>query len=529
MSKATAEQPAKKMSLADFKAALEQGEFKDFGSLYNEQVQTAYSARVFNRLKFEPRIAKLLFIPLMLSIPFNPLTGEADEKYNSRRKYRPFIRPDHFLMNIKALCHEDETLKKRYMDYANYTGKWDTKPTDEFTDADRQILFIYRRPMTASHPAIRINNQAITGERYGGQFLLNTKQDALTGEFVGDISKLHKLGLLANALQRLEINSFNTALTEQKADCISLDLGRSFITAKTFTDIKDLDSNEAKTVRGQIRGSYPIGNVSPLVTLPMIGIDVEPLTGNIKTFVPDPENEGNEIEQLLPQFRNPVTFEGNLLVTDKYAVLDKVNAVIGNYFPKDPSRKKERNVDRDVYANFVILEYITDNDAASFANDADRNAAAQKMEAKMERDNAAFYHRKKKWFDPELANFMERMSGFYEYAQKDNFAQRMPELMMANYKTATEVIEDRAIKIFSEDFNLGEEYAGLFNPDILATHKDILMEMWPEDFAAKFDDFAEKLDEGETAFETLLEESGDADTAEGTEDVVEIDADEVEI
>lgn len=528
---AVKEEPKGKMSLAAFKEALEQGEFQDFGSLFNEQTQTSYTARVFNRLRFEPRVAKLLFVPLMISIPFNPLTGEMeDEGYNSRKRYRPFVRPDHFLRNIKGLCNEDENLKKRYMDYAGYTGSWDTTDTEEFTDTDRRILFIYRRPMTATHPAVRINSQAVTGERYGGQFLLQTKQDPMTGEFIGDISELHKLGLLANSLQKLEVNSFNTALTEQKAECISLDLARSFITPKTFTDIKDLDSNEAKTVRGQIRSCYPLGSVAPLLVTPMIGIDVEPITGSLKTFVPDPDGSG-EIEQLLPQFRNAVSFEGNLIATDKYAVLDKINSVVGNAFPKDPSRKKERNVDSDVYANFVVLEYITDNDTVVFSNDTDRNAAAQKMEAKTER--APIFHRKRGWADPELVEFMERMSEFYTYAQKDNFNKRMPELMMANYKAATEVIQDRAIKIFSETFNLGEDYKELFNPEILSTHKDIIMELWPEDFAEKFDTIAEEIESGEESFNSLLEEASDIETPADAEikDEVEsvIDADEIVI
>lgn len=519
-----------KMSLEEFKAALEQGTFADFGGVFNEQTQTSYSARVFQRLKFEPRIAKLLFVPLMISIPFNPLTGDMDENYNSRKRYRPFVRPDEFLMQIKALCHEDEVLKKRYMDYAGYTGSWDTKPTEEFTDTDRTILFIYRRPMTATHPAVTINSQSITGEKFGGKFLLNTKQDPLTGEFIGEISDLHKLGLLANALQRIEINSFNTALTEQKADCVSLDLARSFITAKTFTDIKDKDSNEAKTVRGQIRNCYPLGQVSPLLVTPMIGIDVEPLTGSNKTFVPDPENPGEEIEQLLPQFRNEISFEGNLIATDKYAVLDKINAIVGHAFPKDPSRKKERNVDADVYPNFAVMEYITDNDAATFNSDTDRNMAAQKMEAKIER--APLFHRKRGWTDPELKEFMERMSSFFDFAQKDNFNTRMPELMMANYKAATEVIQDRAIKIFSETFNLGEEYKELFNPEVLATHKDIIMAMWPEDFADKFETIEDAIETGEGNFNALLEEASEVDTPKDKEAIEGdevIGAEEIEI
>lgn len=525
MSAKEATVPSGKMSLEEFKKALEQGTFQDFGSVFNEQTQTSFTARTFGRVRFEPRVANLLASPLMISVPFNPLTGMMEEDgYNSRRKYRPFIRPTDFLMNIKALCDEDEGLKKRYMDYAGFNGTWDTSPTEEFTDTDRAILFRYRRPMTATHPAVRINSQAITGEKYGGQYLLNTKQNALTGEFEGEISRLHQLGLLSNAISRIELKSFNQAIQEQNADCISLDLARSFITPKTFTDIKDVDSNDAKVVRGQIRSSYPLGQVAPLAVTPFIRIPVEPITGAIKTFVP--VEGGGEEEQLLPVFRNEISFEGNLLQTDKYAILDNINSIIGNAFPKDPTRKKERNVDADVYADFVILEYITDNEAASFESDADRNAAAQKMEAKKER--APLFHRKRGWADPELKNFMERLAGFYEFAARDNFNRRMPELMMSNYKPATEVIEDRAMKIFSEQFNLGGEYDGLFNADILATHPKILMELWPEEFAEKFDMIEDKLEDGESEFEKLVEASSNEENGTDDDDS-NIPTDEIEI
>lgn len=526
-----------KLSVEDFKKALQQGEFQDFGSSFNEQVQTSYQARVFNRLRFEPRIAKLLFVPVLLSFHFDPLTGESSEQgYNYKRRFRPFVRPDDFLMNIKAVCNEDEDLKKFYMDMAGFSGKWDTKATDEFTPTDRKILFIYRRPLTSVHPAIRINPMSITGEKYGGQFLLDTVQDPLTGEYQGDISDLHKLGILSQALQRNEINSFNTALADQKADCISLDLARSFITSKTFTEIKDVDSTEAKTIRGLIRGCYPLGGVSPLLVTPMLGFNVTPGNGDVKQFV---NKDGEEVEELLPHFRNAIEWGSHFLATDKYAVLDKLNSIIGNFFPKDPSRKKPRDEDADVYANFVVMEYITDSEQEVFASDQERNLVAQKMEAKKER-NPLYHAKKKAWVDPEIQAFMERLSGFYEYAMKDNFIKRMPELMFSGYKTANEGISERSIKIMAETFNLGEEYKQLFTPEIRATHKDILMALWPEDFADSMDEIEDKLEDGEATFNKLLEESEDAETpanaaqaaeegAAGSDAVGEIVADEVEI
>lgn len=526
------------MTVEEFKEALQQGSFSDFGSAYNEQTQTSYQARVFNRLRFEPRIAKLLFVPILLSFHFDPLTGETSEQgYNYKRRFRPFVRPDEFLMGIKALCHEDEALKKKYMDFASYSGKWDTKPTDEFNAIDRKILFIYRRPLTSVHPAIRINSMSITGEKYGGNFLLDTIQDPLTGEYQGDISDLHKLGILSQALSRNELTSFNTALNEQKADCISLDLGRSFITAKTFTEIKDAESNEAKQLRGLIRGCYPLGGVSPLLVTPMLGFDVTPGNGDVKQFVQAPGSD-EQVEELLPQFRNAIEWGNHFLNTDKYAVLDKINEIMGHAFPKDPSRKKARDEDADVYANFVIMEYITDSDKEIFT-DTERMAAALKMETKKER-NPLYHSKKKAWIDPEIKEFMERLAGFYDYAMQDNFLSRMPELMFSAYKTANEGITERSIKIMAETFNLSPEFEQLFTPEIRATHKDILMALWPDDFAEGFNEIEDKIDEGTAAFDALLEKSEDTETPDSTtaaeegavgaeQDSNEIVVDEVEV
>lgn len=123
-----------KFSVEEFTKMIEANEFVDLSSQFNENKQTTFTARTFSRLRFAPQVSKLLFIPLLLSFPFNPLTGVADETYNMRKRYRPFVAPEEFLRNIKALCNENPEVKQNYINHAGFVGVWDTKETEDFTN-----------------------------------------------------------------------------------------------------------------------------------------------------------------------------------------------------------------------------------------------------------------------------------------------------------------------------------------------------------------------------------------------------------
>lgn len=512
------------MTVEEFMESLKQDKFKDYSSTFNENVQTAYQTRLFNRLKFEPRIAKYLFVPMLLTFPFDPLTGST-EKYNMRQPYRPSQRPEFFLTMIKAVCHQNEELKKHYTDMADFTGVWDTKPTKYLTDDDRTILFRYRRPLTVSQPSVRINSTSITGEKYGGVFLLNTQQDPLTGVYMGEVCPLQKLGFLANAAMRAEIDSFQKAVEESTPNCLSIDLGRGFMTPKLILDIKDLKGTEAMNTRSSIRACYPVGSVAQLRVLPLIALDVTPISGKITTYVTLPD--GEEDEELLTQFRTKINFEEHFYATDKFAILDRVDAIVGHYYPKDPSKRKERNAETDLHADFAVLEYITADETQVFKSDIERNAAAIKLEAAPLR-NPLFDRRKKKFTIDGLEQFFENMAEFYDYAQRDGFLDRMPSLLFANYKVATPTIEERALDIFAKAYPLEDYMDTLYSKEIRATHADILMAMFPEEYAESVETIEDKLEEGQEALEQLIDES--TELTFDTEDSIEIDnVDEVVI
>lgn len=514
----------RRMSVEEFKEALQQGKYSNLGEVFNESLHTSFAVRMFSRLRFEPRISKVLAAIQLLSIPFDPLTGKPTKEYNQKTPFRPYVEPAAFLMNIKAMCHEDPELKRTYMDVVNYDGSWDTSPTEEFTANDRKILFVYRRPLSASFVGAKIQSPAITGERFGGTYLLDTKQDPLTGEYTGDISTMHRLAALGQAMMKLEIKSFNSAIENKTADCISLTLGRHFLSVKSFNEIKNVDDEAAKTIRMQIRSSYPVSGVSPTVVMPLLQFDLVPLKGEYFKIVDDPANTGETIDELLPQFRVEPEWAKTFLATDKFQVIDKVNEICGNYFPKDPSRKKERNEESDVYANFVMLEYITNNTATQF-DDAAKMAAARELVATSQR--TPWYNaRRKSWEHQGLKTFVnEILPKFYTFAAMDDFIKQMPSLMFDNYKVVNESLTDRAMNEFRTTFNMGEEFAPLFTTEIKSTHNKILMELWPEDFADSLDD--ETLEhiesgKGEELFEQMVQNASGTDAEMSQDDKEEL-------
>lgn len=77
--------------LEDLKEIGEDGTSKY--QLRNENVQTKNRVARIPKLKKELKKKSKLIIPAELALPFNPLTGKEDEKYNPDKKFRPNMVP----------------------------------------------------------------------------------------------------------------------------------------------------------------------------------------------------------------------------------------------------------------------------------------------------------------------------------------------------------------------------------------------------------------------------------------------------
>lgn len=149
--------------------------------------------------------SKLLIIA-ELALPFNPETGESDEKFNADNKYRPPFSVSSVAIHLKAMADSNEALKSTLMRKAG-VSEWDTSG-DVLTDVDREIFWKYRVPRIFTVPVVHINIPCMTSSEYGRDYAIDVKIDPLTGDIVGEWPLALKVNKLFKDKCYEQINSY---------------------------------------------------------------------------------------------------------------------------------------------------------------------------------------------------------------------------------------------------------------------------------------------------------------------------------
>lgn len=149
----------------------------------NEANQTKVKVKRFPKLKKEVKKKSKLLVFTELAIPFNPLTGEADEKYNADNKFRPTLAAETTALMLKKEANTNEKTKEAFMRRAG-VDTWDTSK-EEFTEEDAQIFKKYRVPRIFSVPVVNINIPVMTKD-YSRNYILHVDRDPRTGELIGE-------------------------------------------------------------------------------------------------------------------------------------------------------------------------------------------------------------------------------------------------------------------------------------------------------------------------------------------------------
>lgn len=512
--------------LNELKSLLMSDESSYVSSIFNENVQSAWAKRPLEELKFAPRISEKLLFPVLMSFPFNPLTGKTDV-YNDTNKYVAPAAPSDVIDLIKAECSTNPELANLYKRKAKFRGNWDTSPTESSTAEDKDILWIYRRRMTYAIPAMKIISKAISGNAFPAIYLLNTKQDPITGEFIGDISTMHKIGNLVGALYRKEINSFNDGIDDKDIEKnISYIMKRPFALSPDFLSvITSRDSIDAKSRRSEIKSFYSMEAPAPL--LPTIGIkfSLTPKTGTFKMQVDKSKYE------LYDHFLDKeLDFKKHIFFSTKYSCTKAIDEICGNYFPKDPRNYKERDAQLDLYPNFVALDYITENTNDTFTKDERMNAAKDMTYASEKKP--LYDLQADKWADPELENFMNRVSKFHSFAYKEDLFTSLHDLLYKSFGHVSDAMVSAAIDEIRIKLPLSSP---MYTPEIIAMHSEILLDLFPKEMITKnSSQLVEENIDGDELYEKLLKES-EAAAYDGVniasadnEGVIEIDDEEEE-
>ena len=213
--------------------------------LRDENIQKKKGSKKFATLKREPKKKSKLLILTELAIPFNPFTGVEDDTYNRDSKFRPTQSETTVTLVIKRVAHENEEIKKIYMDKANVES-WDTSDLENVTEQDRKVLARYRVPRKFTLPVARVNIPSFTGNAYGKEYLMKVERDELTDEIIGEKPLILQVNKLMNDMKYEEIAELEEKISNRE------------ITLNQKDKEKKVQSIRDKVV---VSGDYPLNYV----------------------------------------------------------------------------------------------------------------------------------------------------------------------------------------------------------------------------------------------------------------------------
>ena len=472
---------------------------KQVRDVFNENLQNTFASSLIRRLSIQPQISKKVFVPLVMQIPFDPFTGKTTGEYTMAKKWVVVKAPDKVMAFIKEHCDDNPEVKDAYMRSAGYKGVWDTSDHTRIdTPADKAVMWIYRRPMAYTFPVTTINNSQITGTDFGQTYLLPTKQDPMTGAFTGDLSFMHSMASMVGALAQTEVKSFTDALKNNNPDNLCKKMGRQFTSNNDYLTMSP-DSKEAKDRKRDIRKYYPMSSPYSAITLPVLAFDLTPRSGGL--FV---SNEAEDSHELLDHFKNYAGLDPEkfLYYNGAVGIREEVDNIVGNYFPRNPAKIKERNKDKDLYPNWVVLDYVL-NDTKTELTKEEKFALSQRL--KFTQEGTPMYNPiKKVWEAEELEGFVNELSRFFEMAEDRDFVRTIRGWIASEYQEITPAVEEASTAYVR---NFLHPKLPVYNANIHVKYTDFLAEIFPDEQATFILDNQDAIiEKGETLLQELLEE-----------------------
>lgn len=186
--------------------------------LRNEAIQDRSKTGRFNRLKREKKKKSKLMFTLELAIPFNPMTGVADETYNADKKFRPTQSATTVALMLKKHVNNKADIKEVFAKRAGISvDEWDTSEENVLTGTDKLVFGKYRVPRIFTFPVVHIDIPVMTGA-YGRDYTIDVKRDPLTGEILGEPPMIITANRFFKAVCYEELEVYNKKLENKEID-----------------------------------------------------------------------------------------------------------------------------------------------------------------------------------------------------------------------------------------------------------------------------------------------------------------------
>ncbi len=154
-------------------------------NLRSEDLQNRFIVDRIPMLKNGVKKKCLLLLEAEIALPFDPETGEANDKFNPHRKYRPPFSATTTALALKDAANSNEVLKATLMKRAGLS-EWDTSDTGTFTEEDWKIFQKYRVPRIFSLSVTHVTIEQMTGNSFGQDYAVSVQRDS-EGNVIGDV------------------------------------------------------------------------------------------------------------------------------------------------------------------------------------------------------------------------------------------------------------------------------------------------------------------------------------------------------
>lgn len=246
----------------------------------NETIQSRIRIRTIPKLKRELRKKSKLLIPLELAFPFNPQTGEADDRYNEANKFRPLMSATTMALTMKHLAAKNEKLKTALMRKAR-VDSWNLEENlDTLTEEDKRIFRLYRVPRIMTVPVIGVKDPRVTGKEYPVEYTISVQRNQF-GQIEGEWPMALKANKFFRELAYEEAEQIKKAVEDAKA-------GKPYQLDSTALEGMDLSSITEKdlkeVLKEKVYSKIPITEDYPANYLIVYEL---PLQGDMSLVNPD--------------------------------------------------------------------------------------------------------------------------------------------------------------------------------------------------------------------------------------------------
>lgn len=387
---------------------------------------------------------------LQIAIPFNPETGMPDENFNPNKKWRPPVSPRTAAMIVKNYADKNEKAKEVLIGRAGVSD-WDTSQPEILNKDDFKVLRSYRMPLVITTEATTINDAAITGQDFGISYSVPVKRDIDTGQIIGSIPEIAKMGNFMSAITFKEISELNDAV--KLKDPSKYKNHRPFINPSAISSV---DEKTKKEWTGKILGSALISAVRP------------------KNFLIAYEFQLSQSQSMLTTDKKPLPCFTKVNAEDikEHSVYFDYAKKYKNYI--DAQLLSE---DADKFWDFVEAD-ICDN---ASEEPKDRTAKAEaSRNMSLAASSHSFYNIdtddwRANWVQP----FFDAVS---EFGDSDpNFERKMMQFIARQVRAIDDKIIGAVADRIAEKVPLSYQY---ITDDILLTHRDALLLIYGEDYTS---------------------------------------------